>query len=165
MWPGGRRTGQWARRGALTVVVLAAAVAPASAQLQRPHLGGRVGANLDFDEVLLGGHATIPITRWIEFYPSVDVYFPDNGSRYALNADLKAYLPGRSELWWYLGGGLNYLRRNVNDNGDGDVGVNLLGGFETRSGRVHPFVEGRILLHDNTSFQLQGGLNVTLGGH
>jgi hypothetical protein len=43
------------------------------------------------------------------------------------------------------------------------VGANLLLGLESRTGWVHPFVEGKLLLHDNSQFQLIGGLNLTIG--
>lgn len=154
---------QRAFRWGLPVVLLVGIATAAPAQ--RSHVGPRIGVNFDGDDILLGGHFTIPITGSLEFYPSLDVYFPDNGTLLGFNGDLKYSFPTGEQLQFYAGGGINYLYRSVNDNSDGDFGVNLLGGLEARGSRVHPFVEGRILLHDNSSFQLVGGLNFTIGRH
>lgn len=153
----------WLFRGTLLAALLAAgAAAPGAAQ--RAHAGVRIGANFDTDEVLIGGHFLAPLSRRVELYPSLDIYFPEAGARLGFNGDLKVRFP-TTELDLYAGGGINYLHRRVAGVSDGDLGLNLLGGFETRGGWVHPFVEARVLLHDNTSFQLVGGLNFTLGRH
>lgn len=135
-----------------------------AASAQRTHLGLRVGANFDSNDVLLGAHFTAHLTDRLELYPSFDYYFPDDGTLLGFNGDLKFSLPTRSSLSIYAGGGLNVLYRSFEDESDTDVGANLIGGFETRGNwRVHPFVEGRALIHDNSSFQLVGGINITLG--
>jgi len=145
-------------------VVLLVVIASA-AQAQRSHVGPRIGVNFDGDDVLIGGQFTVPIAGRLEFYPSLDIYLPDDGSLLGFNGDLKYRFPTGEELQFYAGGGFNYLYRSVDGESDGDVGVNLLGGFETRRGWIHPFVEGRVLFHDNSSFQLVGGLNFTIGRH
>jgi hypothetical protein len=149
-------------RWAVPLVLLAVGAPMASAQ--RAHIGPRIGANFDSDDVLIGGQALLPLSRRVEFYPSMDIYFPNTGTSLGFNADLKVRFP-TPDLDFYAGGGLNYLYRKVAGNSNGDVGANLLGGIETQAGWVHPFVEGRVLLHDNTSFQLVGGLNFTIGRH
>lgn len=138
-------------------------VSPISAQL-RPHVGPHLGANFDSDDLLVGVHFGLPIVNRLEFYPSFDIYFPEFGTLLGFNGDLKvsAQLADRERLSIYGGGGLNILYANVNDVSETDLGGNLIGGFETRLGRVHPYVEGRLRLHDNTSFELIVGLNVTI---
>jgi hypothetical protein len=49
--------------------------------------------------------------------------------------------------------------------GSTHAGLNLLGGVESLRGTVHPFGEGRFIISDDSRFQLQAGLNITLGGH
>lgn len=145
---------------ALAVLVLA----PTSASAQRAHLGVRAGYNFDYDDPSLGGHFSVPIARRLELYPSMDVYLPETGTRLAFNGDLKYRFRTPSAWEPYLGGGVQVLHRRIGDAGNNDVGANLLGGVETRVGTVHPFLEGRVVLQDNTSFQLATGLNITLFG-
>lgn len=152
--------------GALAAVAALAAMAlvPTPALAQRAHLGVRAGYNFDYNDPALGGHFSVPIVRRLELYPSMDVYLPETGTRLAFNGDLKYRFPTRSAWEPYLGGGLQVLHRRIGDAGNNDVGANLLGGVETRVGAVHPFFEGRVVLQDNTSFQVAGGLNITLFG-
>ena len=149
----------------LPLLLLTAAVSPAFAQAQRAHVGARIGVNFDSNDLVLGGHALIPVTKQLEVYPSLDVYFPDEGTLLGFNGDLKWRFPAGTGLDVYLGGGLNVLYSDVDGESDSSVGANLLGGLETRQGQIHPFVEGRALIHDNSSFQLMGGINITLGRH
>jgi hypothetical protein len=97
----------------------------------------------------------MPLTPSIELYPSFDYYFVDAGTLLGFNGDLKFRTPGAP---LYFGGGLNVLHTT----GNSDTGFDLFGGFETRYGRTHPYVEGRGLFHDGRSFQLLFGLNITL---
>jgi hypothetical protein len=149
-------------RWGLPVLLLVSLATAASAQ--RTHFGFRVGANFDSNDILLGAHLTAHLTDRLELYPSFDFYFPDDGTLLGFNGDLKYSFPTGSSLSIYAGGGLNLLYFSNEGESDTDVGANLIGGFETRGNwRVHPFVEGRVLIHDNSSFQLVGGINITLG--
>lgn len=137
------------------------AVAAGAAEAQQAHFGPRVGYNFDVDEALLGVQLLLPLTRAVEVYPSFDYYFVDAGTLFAFNGDLKFRLGRRRPSVFYLGGGLNVLvRKNGVD--DTDAGANIFGGLEARRGSVHPFVEARLLLHDDSSLQVLFGLNFTL---
>jgi len=150
----------WAAFG-VTLVLLAA---PSVSSAQQTALGLRAGGNMDYDDALLGMHLELPVVRHLDFYPSMDVYFPNTGARLGLNADLRYRFPVHSQLQPYAGGGLNFLHRSINSVNNDDVGASLLGGIKTRLGAVYPFFEGRILIHDNTSFQLSGGVAFRLSG-
>jgi len=130
----------------------------------RSHIGPRVGVNFDSDDLLIGAQLTAPVGRRLEFYPSVDIYFPNRGTSLGFNTDLKLLFPRRSARY-YLGGGLNIAYRSVSGASNTHLGANLIGGIESRRGQVHPFLEGRVLFHNNSAFQLVGGLNITLGRH
>jgi hypothetical protein len=144
------------RRIALTATVLLGSVLSARrADAQRSHFGLHGGYNFDLNEGLVGAQIHMPLTRSIELYPSFDYYLVDSGTLLGFNGDLKFRTPG-SPL--YFGGGLNVLHTT----GSSDTGFNLFGGFETRYGRTHPYVEGRGLFHDNSSFQVLFGINITL---
>jgi hypothetical protein len=141
---------------AVLVAVLASA-APA----QSPHVGLRLGVDAESRDMLVSTHATIPVAGRVELYPSIDVYLPEEGTRTGFNADLRFRLPTRQGPDLYLGGGVNVLMRNVRNDSSTDTGVKGLFGLETRTGWVHPFIEGRVLAHDETSFQFLGGVNFT----
>ncbi|HEV8305345.1 MAG TPA: hypothetical protein VGQ25_10310 [Gemmatimonadales bacterium] len=144
------------RRIALTAVVLLVCAGGVSrAAAQRSHFGLHGGYNFDLEEGLIGAQIHMPLTPSIELYPSFDYYFVDAGTLLGFNGDLKFRTPGAP---LYFGGGLNVLHTT----GNSDTGFDLFGGFETRYGRTHPYVEGRGLFHDGRSFQLLFGLNITL---
>ncbi len=143
------------RRILTAVVLLTSAAAVSRAAAQRSHFGLHAGYNFDLDEGLIGAQIHMPLTRSIELYPSFDYYLVDSGTVLGFNGDLKFRTPGTP---LYFGGGLNILRTT----GNSDTGFDLFGGFETRYGRTHPYIEGRGLFHDSSSFQLLFGINITL---
>jgi len=151
-----------ALRGLLSLGLLVGAASAAWAQAA--HLGPRVGGNFDNDEALVGAHVSLPLTSWLDFYPSFNAYFPQLGTRLGFNADAKLRFPPTANFQFYTGGGFGLLYRDIGGISDTDPGVNMLGGVDARIGRVHPFVEARVGWHDNTMFQLMTGLNFTLGG-
>lgn len=140
---------------ALTVVGLCAA-APLPAQ--HPRIGLHGGVNFDRDEALIGPQLLLPLGRRIELYPSVDYYFTDPGSLIGINIDLKfGSAAGLTPL--YLGGGLNLLRAS---GGSRRTGANLFVGLEGRGAAMQPYLEFRVLLHDNSWSQLLVGINWSL---
>jgi opacity protein-like surface antigen len=146
-----------------TLAVLAMLlVCAASARAQRAHIGPHAGYNFDRNVGLAGGQISLPLSRYVELYPSVDVYFVDTGSLIGFNGDLKLRLqPGRP-LQLYVGGGVNALRVHAGSTGNTDTGWDLLGGIETRLGYSHPYIEGKMLQHNGSTFQLMAGINITL---
>jgi len=156
------------KRAALATVLLAFAAASYGEAQGRSHLGAHVGINTDFEDFYLGAHGTFFLSRSLELYPSFDVYFPDDGTRLGFNGDFKFLIPTKNSFGFYAGPGLGILYRSFGDDDQDDdtsVGLNLFGGVESRRGQVHPFLEVRTLVHDDTSFQLAFGLNFTLGPH
>lgn len=153
-------------RSVIALAILMAAFAGAAgAQTGRPHLGPRLLYDFDVEEFGLGGQLSLPLGSRLEFYPSVNYYFVDPGSLWDLNADLKYRFSGRSLNWLYAGGGLNLSTGSGGGNSETDAGLNLLAGWESLRGRVHPFLETRLILGDGSRFQIGFGLNFTLGGH
>ncbi len=133
-----------------------------AAHAQRPHIGGHVLYNFDVEEFGIGAQFSYPVARKLEFYPSFDYYFVDPGSLWQLNADLK-YKLREEHNWFYVGGGLAIARASIGGFDDTDVGANAFAGWETLIGqKVHPYIEGRLTLGDGSSFQIAGGLNITI---
>jgi len=143
------------RRILTAVALLVCAAGVARVEAQRSHFGVRGGYNFDMEEGSIGAQLHLPLSSSIELYPSFDYYFVNTGNLVGFSGDLKFRTPGTP---LYFGGGLNVL----SGGGNSDTGFDLLGGFETRYGQTHPFVEARALIHDGSSLQLLFGLNVTL---
>lgn len=154
------------RRRALLVGALLAGAGAGTMQAQtdRVHLGPRLAYNFDLEDFALGAQLSVPIATRLEFYPSFDYYFVDAGSAWGLNADLKYRFAGESLDWLYVGGGLNFTGYD-NGSDDTNVGLNLLAGWETLRGNIHPFAEVKATLSDGSFLQLAVGLNFTLGKH
>jgi hypothetical protein len=115
------------------------------------------------EEIAIGAQFSAPIANFLEFYPSFDYFLVDEGSLWAVNLDAKFRIAGAGLDWLYLGGGLNVTRFSRDGDGENDTGLNLLAGFETLAGRVHPFGEVRFTLSDGSTAQFAFGLNFTLG--
>jgi opacity protein-like surface antigen len=92
----------------------------------------------------------------------VDAYFVSVGSVVGFNGDLKLRLAPGQPLQLYVGGGVNMLRTHAGSTSTTDTGWDLLAGLETRLGYSHQYVEGWMLDHDRSTFQLIGGINITL---
>jgi hypothetical protein len=154
-------------RTVAALVLASAFVGSAQAQSDRLHLGPRLSYQFDLEEFGVGAQFSAPIARHLEFYPSFDYFFVDNGSFWQLNADLKYSIVSEAINWLYLGGGLNLARRDTDTPNDARTraGVNLFAGAESRRGRVHPFAEFRVVLRDGSAAQLAAGLNFTLDRH
>jgi hypothetical protein len=124
-------------------------------------IGAHAGYNFDAKDLLLGAQATLPLTRMFEIYPSFDYYFQDVGTLWGLNVDLKIR-PPTPQGALYVGGGMNYLHASVAGASNGDVNLDLLGGFELRRQPLHPYAEARLILGNGSAFQLAGGLSFNL---
>jgi hypothetical protein len=143
------------------LVALAALAAPAAAQ--RAHIGAHAGYDFDNDHSAVGGQLSLPLNRFLELYPSLDVYLVDPGSLVGFSGDLKYRLNPGAPLQFYVGGGVNVLRSSAGGASTSDTGWDLLGGLESRAGYTHPYVEARALHHNTRSvLQLDAGLNITL---
>ena len=125
---------------------------------QSSHVGSYAAYQFDTKDPGMGGQFTLPLVRQVDLYPSATYYFVDAGSMWAVNADVRYRLPRVA----YLGTGINVARRSIANSNATDAGLNLIGGLESRTGRIHPFAEGRVILNGGSAFQLNGGINMTL---
>lgn len=151
----------WQAAFVMASMLLAAAGGSAQAQ-GRSHIGPHVGYNFDVDKALVGAQLLLPIGRRVELYPSFDYYFVDAGSLLGINADLKFRFPTGGSGVFYAGGGVNWLRASSGGNANTDTGWDILFGLESRLGITHPYLEGRVITHSNSNFQIAAGLNITV---
>ena len=135
----------------------------AHAQTDHAHLGVHGLYNSSFDDWGIGAQGSVPIAHHLEFYPSFDYYFESPGTMWEGNVDFKLRALGAKFDWVYVGSGLNIHRQSIPGNDLTRAGWNLLAGAESIRGKVHPFGEVRVTVTDNTRFQVQAGINITLG--
>jgi len=132
------------------------------AQEPTTNVGVRGGYTFDTEEMLLSANLVVPMTSRAEFYPSVDVYAPERGSRIGFNGDFKIYFP-KLGRFVYGGFGAGVISTTVGDSSHTELGGNLLLGLEARIGWFHPYAEGRAIRRDQTHFQLFAGFNISRG--
>lgn len=131
-------------------------------------VGLRTGYDFDTDDWALGLQARFPIASIVEFIPSGDYFFVENGTSFQVNADLAVPLAPRGALYGGAGAGLF-----VRDPGlpgvdtQTEFGLNLLVGLEPgrlRGSRFRWFVEARwFVIKGDNPFRLAAGINFPLG--
>ena len=127
-------------------------------RVERPGVGPRLGYDFDADHAFLGGQFNFPVGRRWALVPSADFYLGVDGTPYRLNADVKFH-PPTAYGFFYFGAGLAILHTP----GGNDTGANVFGGWEARRyAPVKPFLEGRFVFADNTSFNAIVGINFPL---
>jgi len=153
----------------VVLVTMAALLAAGPGDAQRRGLAGgldparvgpHLGYNFDADALTIGVQATLPLTARVDLYPSADYYFVSPVTLWALNVDMK-FRPATRTGTVYVGGGIEYVHTSAGG-GNGDVDLNFIGGLEARRQPLIPFVEGRLTLGSGSTFQIVGGINLTL---
>jgi len=129
---------------------------------QRAHIGPHGGYSFDRNHGLIGGQLTFPIARQVELYPSFDYYFGSGPTVLGFSGDLKLRFPTGYGSDVYFGGGPHWLHTSITGASGTDMGWDVFFGLESRRGVTHPYIEGRVLNHSQSQFQLLGGLNITL---
>ena len=155
-------------RRVLGLVLAAAglALAPTGAHAQ-VDFGVRGGFYDEADAGFLGGELLMPIwDRWY-FNPNLEYVFVDDGSLVTLNADAHYDFPAPEGLAFWAGGGPAVIFRDIDPppgcrgcEGDDetDLGLNLLGGIGLVRGWARPFLQGKVVLADDTEAVLAIGL-------
>ncbi|HEY7682024.1 MAG TPA: hypothetical protein VH879_05235 [Gemmatimonadales bacterium] len=157
--------------GFATVLLSTAASAQgrsAKAQGNRPSLGPQAGFATNDLDFFIGAQFAYPVANRVDIYPSFDFYFPGN------NVDVFA-LSGDARYWpklnmrnpgLYVGAGLNYTHTKVSFLGvsasSDDVGLDLLGGWEFKAVKIHPFAQIKVVIGDADRVEFGGGINFRL---
>jgi len=144
---------------AAVLLILGATVAPLEAAETR--FGIHAGVWTDDGDPLVGGDVVLPLhePHWT-LNPSVEYVAGDRVDRWILNGDAlyDLDLDTKAEVW--VGGGLAILFNDHDRGGSStDLGLNLLAGagLSTSSGLL-PYVQGKAVITDNSSFALVLGL-------
>lgn len=142
---------------AALVLALLCAAPPAAAQVD---LDVRTGVYSDESDLFVGGGV---LGQWENspwFYnPNVEWVFVENGDLITFNLDFHRDfdVDGPATVW--LGAGPAIVLRSP-DRGDdeADPGLNLLAGAGLTGGAVRPYLQGKILISDDTQAVLAIGL-------
>jgi hypothetical protein len=130
--------------------------------------GVRGGFYSDAEAGFLGAEVLMDVTRSWYFNPNIEYVFVDDGSLWTANGDFHYDFPTRSNLAVWAGGGLAVIFSEIDPprgcrrceaEDETDVGLNLLGGVSfSKRGPIRPYVQGKVILSDNTEAAIAVGL-------
>jgi hypothetical protein len=132
--------------------------APASAADTK--VGIRGGYYTDIGEPFLGAEVLLPVAHRIYFNPNFEYVFVENLKYWTLNGDFHYDFPTHRPYYVWAGAGLALVRTDPSgpDNGNTDVGANLLAGVGFKAGGVVPYFQGKVILKDGSEFALAFGV-------
>lgn len=142
----------------LTAVVLTLLAAPpAAAQVD---LDVRTGVYSDESDLFVGGGVLGRMGSSPWFYnPNVEWVFVENGDLITFNLDFHRDFDLDGPLTAWLGAGPAVVLRSPDVGDDeADPGLNLLAGAGFDGGAVRPYLQGKILISDDTQAVLAFGL-------
>ena len=155
-----------ALRSAILLTVLGALLLAPQAAAQ-VDFGVRGGVYTDEEDPFAGVEllGRFDGTRWY-YNPNVEVVFVDNGDLITANADFHYDLPADTpfDVWLGGGGALIFRDRDTprfgrDDDSETDGGINLLGGLGfNRGGDIRPYIQGKLLLSDDSQAVVAFGL-------
>jgi hypothetical protein len=125
--------------------------------------GVRAGVYSDASEGFVGVELLTDITPEWFFNPNLEYVFVDNGSLWTLNGDVHYDLDIGSPWAVWLGGGLGVIFREVDlprgrSEDETDLGLNLLAGAGAQRGALRPYVQGKVIIADDTEAVIAIGL-------
>ena len=123
--------------------------------------GGRFGAYLDAEDLMLGGELLTPVQDRLYFNPNVEYVFVDRASFATFNFDFHYDFPFSDDNFWWAGAGLGILYRNPDGpaEADTDLGANFLFGVGFgRNNDVIPYVQAKVIASNNSDFVVGFGL-------
>jgi hypothetical protein len=149
-----------------TLVLLSLMVCAVRVQAQQAYgrgFGARVGADLETDNLLLGGHVNLGfLTSAIRFQPNAAIGLGGEDETFGANVEFQYFLAGSGldpgfSIEPYLGGGVGFL---TGGGEDGAV-IDAVFGAETDvSSRLDWFAEVRLLIGDQVHPRLETGFTL-----
>lgn len=149
----------------LSLVCLTALPQVVSAQ---PHLGVNLGYNATNEEVFLGAQGQFHITDHpLMLNPRAEAYFIEGQTFLQFDGNIE-YKIGEeyTQLFTpYVGAGLGLIYQSVDavDNSDLNLGLNLVGGaIFLPQAMVHPIIDARLTVTEDSYVTAMGGIIITL---
>lgn len=156
---------------ALLAALLAAPLGNDAAAQTAVQIGPRLGFDAaDIESAYVGFDSRFISSLPVVINPTLDIYFPDDGSFFNVKVNALYYFPVQDPTFSpYVGGGLGIYSGSIdlpnrNDIDDTSVGLNFLGGLSFRAGDLRPYVELHVsptfndLERYDTLFGIGGGL-------
>lgn len=149
------------RYGWMLVLVLSLTATRAHADVV---WGPQAGLSIEPTQVVFGFHVVAPLSRSVDFVPSIDLGVGDKAFTIAGNGDIHVNFSPESSMAPYVGGGITIYNWNPNDSafdGQTEVGGSLLGGvWLNRTGSTSYYLEAKLGLGDVPDFKAMIGLNL-----
>jgi hypothetical protein len=145
----------------ITVAILALALlAPATAQAV--DFGVRAGVYADESDAFVGVEALAGLGGPWYFNPNAEFVFVDNGNLFTINGDVHYDFDVDSPAYVWIGGGPALIVRDPdrprNADSETDFGLNLLAGIGWKASGFVPYVQGKVVLSDETEAVLGFGV-------
>lgn len=149
------------RRASSLLTIAAAAlltVLVPAASVRADMFGLRAGYYTDVEEPFAGVEFLVGVGNRVYFNPNFEYVFTDDPDFMTFNADFHYDFRTRSRAYVWAGAGLGVLYSNP-EVGDGntDLGLNLFFGLGLK-GDVVPYVQGKVIVSDDTEFVIAVGL-------
>ena len=150
------RHADWLPKIAAALFVFVLTSAP-SAQA-RDMFGVRAGIYTDVDDAFVGVEGVFHVGDRFYFNPNFEYVFTEDPHYMTFNGDFHYDFHTHSRAYVWAGAGLGVLYKNpeVGDSNT-DLGLNLLFGVG-RKGHVIPYVQGKVIVSDDTAFVLGFGV-------
>lgn len=120
--------------------------------------GARIGADLENDNFLLGGHVNLGfLTSALRFQPNATFGLGGDEDTFAVNVEFQYFFSSGFTFEPYAGGGLGFLTGGKDDGAvlDGVFGVEA-----DVSSNLDWFVEGRLLIGDDIHPRIETGFTL-----
>jgi len=147
------------KKTTFVLAVIAACIAFGPAPAPASDMGVHMGYYFDSQALSLGFGMLTSVSddqRWY-FNPNAEMIVGDRDMA-AFNADFHYDFASDSDLtfWAGAGPGLYLIQQPADD--DLEAGLNLLAGFGKLTGTTRPFVQGKVVVMDNSEASLAVGL-------
>lgn len=127
--------------------------------------GLRGGVYTDAEEPFVGGEILFPIDGSFFLNPNLEYVLIDNGDFYTINLDFHYDFWSQRNLSAWVGAGAALIQTELDPprgRGQGvdetDFGVNLLAGVGASRGVLRPYLQGKVVLSDDSEFVVAVGL-------
>jgi hypothetical protein len=137
-----------------------ALAAPTRVSADNLMFGVRGGYYFEVDEPFLGAELLVGLGDRVYFNPNFEYVFTDNRDYMTFNFDFHYDFrtDSRAFVWAGAGLGLVYINPENRQESDTEAAANLLLGVGLGGGGVIPYLQGKLILKDNTEFALAVGL-------
>jgi hypothetical protein len=144
-----------------TVLAFVACIGVQSTRTRADDMSVHLGYYFDSEALSFGFGMLTSVTdnqpRWF-FNPNAEMIVGDSRDMAAFNADFHYDFASDSDLTFWAGAGPGLYLVEQPSNDDLHVGLNLLGGFGKLTGSTRPFVQGKVVVMDNSEASLAVGL-------